>query len=133
MRLNSIVPVSAIVDDAGGVDCDPLINVTSPRLPCCRPMGGGNKRDTRTSDVVVELPSALATVALCVGAIGNTGLGRSRMGLVACRSWVNACCSRCARLTCCSWVTACGSRSAKSSTSGTLASRLEVRDRVGVP
>ena len=80
-------------------------------------MGGGNKRDTRTSDVVVELPSALATVALCAGAIGNTGLGRSRMGLVACRSWVNACCSR----------------SAKSSTSGTLAYGLEVRDRVGVP
>ena len=83
MRLNSIVHVSAIIDAAGGADCDPLMNVTSPVLPPGKPMGGGNKRDARTSDVVVEVPSALAIVACCVGAIGNTGLGWGCMELVA--------------------------------------------------
>ena len=48
MRLNSIVPVSAIIDSAGGVDGGPLINVTSPVSARCGPMGGGIKRDNRT-------------------------------------------------------------------------------------
>ena len=77
------MPVSAMIDFAGGAGCDPLINVTSPVLPPGKLMSGGNKRDTRTSDVVVEVPSALAIVARCAKAIGNTGLGWGCMELVA--------------------------------------------------